>query len=204
MGGFIRTDTHTGNPQVEGIQPDELSPGVALTRLERKELGKKRKARSLKLAIMGIKLLDTCDPRYRNQIDMANAYRKRRSVELAEMHGHVSIGASALLASASLALAASRYVYELFGENAGGDIGIAMLKYAAQLGDSARQSELAAWEMSAREGLVKRKQSAMDQGVPWLAIQDGGRSQGGRPRNAQRQIDAVGVEAVPDLAESTS
>ncbi|MDD5374443.1 hypothetical protein [Acidithiobacillus sp.] len=102
------------------------------------------------------------------------------------MHGHVSTGASALIATASLALAASRYLYERFAKDGGGDMGTGMLKQAAQLADSARQSELAAWELSAREGLAKRKQASLEQGVPWLAHMETGVKQG-RKTNAERQ-----------------
>ncbi len=122
-----------------------------------------------------------------------NKYRKTRMKELARLHGHVSAGAGALLASASLALAASRFLYERFAgkpEDGGGDT--TTLKQAAQLADSARQSELAAWELSAREGVLKRRQEAMETGMPWLVNVEGvEKAKLGRKTNAQRYEKAI-------------
>ncbi len=200
VGGFLRADSGTTTPHFEQPVASELSQAAApeLTGPELKVMARKRKGRSLKLVIMGISstTLAKADPSYRNAVAMANAYRRKRSAELSEMHGHVSAGASALLASASMALAASRHLYEKYAEDGGGSIGTAMLKQAASLGDSARAAELAAWELSAREGLVKRKRASQDQGVPWLAVADGG-SKLGRKTNAERQQqsnDSVIVE----------
>ncbi len=189
IGGFIRTYGKSTLPSVEVTRPDELSQSPpAPTPEEVKVVRKKRQERSTKLAVMGLNrdILKAGDPDYRNAVLMSNNYRKRRAAELSDMHGHVSLGASALLASSSLALAASRYLYERFAKDAGGDLGVGMLKQAAQLADSARQSELAAWELSAREGLAKRKRAAMDTGVPWLAHVDSG-TKLGRKTNAERQ-----------------
>jgi len=159
------------------------------TRLPRNRRGK--------LAVMGLSkdILSKGDPRYATALRLANKYRKARSTELAVMHGHVSSGASALLASASLALAASRFLYEKFAETSDRDEpNYALLKQAASLADSARQSELAAWEMSAREGMVKRKLDAQNQGVPWLRDADGDKAKPGRKTNAERsQERALGV-----------
>ncbi len=182
-GGFIQEER--GPRPV--VKADEMEPGTP--GVDSAEMAKARKVRTLKLAVMGINknVLAKGDPAYRACVEMAQAYRKRRSMELSEMHGHVSIGASALLASASLAMAASRFLYEQFAKDAGGNLGTGMLKQAASLADSARQSELAAWEMSAREGLVKRKNNASQQGQPWLAQLDGDAKRGGRKTNAERQ-----------------
>ena len=192
IGGFVRgrADTHNAGHglTVEQVRPDEMMPAV--NPIPRARAARMRKGRATKLSIMGISktILETGDPRYHACLQMANSYRKVRARELAEMHGHVSSGASALLASGSLALAASRFLYERFAQDGGGELGVAMLKQAAQLADSARQSELAAWEMSAREGLVKRKLEASTAGVPWLAIQDGGANKSGRKTNEQRLL----------------
>ncbi len=192
-GGFIRIGGHTGTPTAEVGKPEDLAAAAApdLTPAEVKAARHKRKGRSLKLAIMGISstVLDRGDPAYKNAVIMAGALRKKRASEYVDLHGHVSVGVSALLASASLALAASRYLYEKFAEDAGGNIGTAMLKQAASLADSARQSELAAWEMCAREGLVHRKRASQEQGIPWLAVADGG-SKLGRKTNVQRQEES--------------
>ncbi len=135
---------------------------------------------------MGLRkdIIKAGDPDYAKCLHQANQYRKTRQKELAALHGHVSAGAGALLASASLALSASRYLYEKAA--ADGDSGL--LKQASQLADSARQSELAAWEMSAKEGVLKRRQDSAEAGMPWLLTQSGEeKAKPGRKTNAQRQ-----------------
>lgn len=197
-GGFVRALHGTRDMTVQVPRAEELARVNASvdTRLARLD----RKKRSTKLSIMGISkaILDKGDPKYVRCLTMANRYRKVRARELAELHGHVSSGASALLASGSLALAASRFLYERYAEDGGGDLGVTMLKQAAQLADSARQSELAAWEMSAREGMVKRRLEASTAGMPWLTVHDDGRNKMGRKTNLERkEIDAITVDAVP-------
>lgn len=200
-GGFI-TSRGDANLVVQVPRTDELLGADPDTDLD--AVRHKRKARSIKLAVMGLSsaIVDKADPRYKQAIKLANTYRRKRCAELAEMHGGVSIGASALLASGALALAASRYLYEKYAEDNGGALGVGMLKQAAQLADSARSSELAAWEMSARENLARRKLAAADQGVPWLAQVDGDGKKPGRKTNKQR-IEALNERLVitPDGTE---
>lgn len=200
-GGFIRKQVADRQAPigVEQPRPSELTYVPAPTWEERQKGRQSRKLKSTKLSLMGISkgVLAKGDPAYVRCLNQANSYRKVRARELAELHGHVSAGASALLASGSLALAASRYIYERFAETGGGDLGIGMLKQAAQLADSARSSELAAWELSAREGLVRRKLDASTQGVPWLAIQDGGKNKSGRKTNEERKARET-VEVAPE------
>ena len=153
------------------------------------------KGRKTQLACLGLsqKILKGGDPRYRAALYQANKYRKTRMKELAALHGHVSAGAGALLASASLALAASRFLYERYAEEPGlGGGELELLKQASGLADKARAAELAAWEMSAREGVLKRRTEASDAGVPWLQNLDGGdKAKSGRKTNAQRQEAAI-------------
>ncbi len=203
-GGFLRKQVADRQAPIGVEQPraSELTYPPLRTWEERAAGRKSRKRKATKLSLMGIsrKILDTGDPAYVRCLNQANSYRKVRARELAELHGHVSAGASALLASASLALAASRFIYERFAETGGGDLGIGMLKQAAQLADSARSSELAAWELSAREGLVRRKLDASTQGVPWLAIQDGGLNKRGRKTNEERKAMET-VEVAPETPD---
>lgn len=149
------------------------------------------KGRKTQLACLGLsqKILREGDPRYRAALYQANKYRKTRMKELAALHGHVSAGAGALLASASLALAASRFLYERYAEGAElGGGSLELLKLASGLADKARAAELAAWEMSAREGVLKRRTEASDAGVPWIQNIDGtDKAKPGRKTNAQRQ-----------------
>mgnify|MGYP001587220004 CR=1 FL=1 len=154
--------------------------------------------RKTKLAAFGLSpsIIKAGDPDYAKCLDQANKYRKIRMKELAQLHGHVSAGAGALLASASLSLAASRFLYQ----NAAQDGDPATLKQASQLADSARQCELAAWELAAKEGVLKRRQEASDAGMPWLLTGDGlAKAKTGRKSNAQRQAAALDVPNPPVL-----
>lgn len=196
VGGFIRNkDPDRAGPRVHVPEADELSGATnpdALQQLEsaqeaRKErrgwpkgksrIGQKRKP---KLAIMGIpkEALLAGDPRYARCAKLAQSYRNQRLREFAVSHGYVSAGASALLGTASLALAASRFLYETALEAPPDQIG-AKLKTASQLADSARSNELAAWELCAREAVQRRKSALNEAGVPWLQMPD---SKPGRPK----------------------
>ncbi len=181
VGGFIRARQDESPLLVETPRPDELAKAVLPHPRPWTLLPRRRRT---KIATMGLSrdILNRADPAYKRMMLLANSYRKVRASELANMHGCVSSGASALLASASLALAASRFLYEKVAET--GEI--ALLKQAASLGDSARQSELAAWEMSAREGAAKRKLDASKAGLPWLLTDQ--QAKPGRKTNEDRQL----------------
>lgn len=183
IGGFIRgrADTHTSGQglTVEGRRPDELSQAALAPRKGQKA------GRKLKLAVLGIPtdILDAGDPRYAACMRAAGTYRKARTRELFELHGYVSAGASSLLSTAAINLAASRFLYEKFALE--GDINL--LKVATKLSDSARQNELAAWELCAREGTARKKLAMADQGVPWIAQVDGDAKKLGRKTNLERK-----------------
>lgn len=108
--------------------------------------------RKPKLALLGVPLEST-DPRYALAMRQAGRYRKRRVSELAAVHGYVSAGVSSLVASASLALCASRYLYEIASETRDAET----LKRASALANDARQNELAAWELCSREAASRPK-----------------------------------------------
>ena len=168
--------------QVEVPRADELTKTVQSEMRERLEGKGKRNRRQTKLAVMGIptESLNGGDVRYARCVRLASAYRKVRSRELQVAHGYVSAGASALLSTAALALAASRFLYEKATE-AGPDEVAGILKQASQLSDSARSNELAAWELCAREAVQRKKAEAAGAGVPWLIPQQDRRG-AGRPR----------------------
>lgn len=199
-GGFLQ---HSNGTIQCRVQPTKMSAADAPERPE--GAGKGRKT---KLAAMGLSpaIIKAGDPRYAAALYQANKYRKTRMKELAKLHGHVSAGAGALLASASLALAASRFLYERYAEEpalGGGEL--ELLKQASGLADKARAAELAAWEMSAREGVLARRQDAASAGMPWIQTVDGhDKAKTGRKTNAQRQqtaiLEAGGFE-YPDLTE---
>jgi hypothetical protein len=151
-----------GVPRVEVLPPDELpavdahDTAAKLAERQRRgrpfEQGNRASAgRKPKLALLGVPA-DATDPRYALALRRASRYRKRRCSELAVAHGYVSAGASSLIASAALALSASRFLYEIAAET--GDA--ATLKQASALANDARQNELAAWELAARESGARK------------------------------------------------
>ena len=103
-----------------------------------------------RLALLGVSV-DATDPRYALALRRAARYRKRRCSELAAVHGYVSAGASSLIASAALALCASRYLYEVGASTGDAET----LKRASALANDARQNELAAWELASREAAAR-------------------------------------------------
>lgn len=163
---------------------------------------KPKRGRKTKLAAFGLSpsAIKAGSPEYATCLDQANKYRKTRMKELAQLHGHVSAGVGALLASASLALAASRFLYQAAAE--AGEATATSLKQASQLADSARQSELAAYELASKEGVLKRRTEAAGAGMPWLLNAEGEqKAKGGRKTNAERQAREMDVP-VPPMVES--
>ncbi len=193
-GGFIKA----GGNGIGGLQiatdPRDLThtAGVEL----KKGAGKGKRT---PLAALGLnkKLIDEGSPEFATCLAYADGYRKVRMRELAKLHGHVSAGAGALLASASLALAASRFLYQCAAKDGDGRL----LKQASQLADSARASELAAWELSAREGVLKRRHEASEAGMPWLRSADGYAAKPGRKSNVER-AEAMTLESPAPVVES--
>jgi hypothetical protein len=109
------------------------------------------------MALLGVEVADAADPAYRSALRKADAWRRRRCSELARDHGGaLSSGASALVASSALALAASRYVYGLAA--AAGKLGAPLFAQAAALADKARQAELTAIDLASRESAARPKQ----------------------------------------------
>lgn len=182
LGGMIHQSGKDG-VFTSAVQPERLHNPAAPNERDKNSL----RGRKTKLSCFGISkdLLAAGDPRYRAALTQANKYRKLRQRELADLHGHVSTGAGAMLASASLALAASRYLYERAAET--GDL--ALLKQAASLADSSRQHELAAYELAQREGVLAKRQKLAKEGMPWLQTVDGDdRVKTGRKTNEQRAV----------------
>lgn len=143
------------------------------------------KGRKNALATVGINLSEG-DPDYIKCLRLSDNYRKHRARELVVVHGFVSAGVSSLLSSAALALAASRYLYE----RAGKDGDVSLLITASKLADSARQSELAAWELCKKESVDRRKAAAAQEGAPWLVPPEGP----GRPKAAKKVQEAHVVD----------
>jgi hypothetical protein len=110
------------------------------------------------ISVFGVRV-EASDPAYARALRHAARYRRRRCSELAAAYGgHLSAGASSLVASAALALAGSRYLYELAGRN--DDAGL--LTQAARLADSAKGLEVAAMDIAEREKADRPTESDID------------------------------------------
>lgn len=165
---------------VETLPPDELPAGVpgpvgpAPPKPERDAAGRvlpgesartlaqaggKAKAEASKFArLMGLAVLPEDHP-YRPYIRLAREHRDDHAAEIAQSigGGKLSPGVVGLLASASLALAASRYLYD-----EGARLGdVKLLGAAANMADKSRTALLTAHELAAREAQI-RKQNERD------------------------------------------
>lgn len=172
--------------------------------------------RKTKLAVLGIPapILDNGSPEYARCVRLAQAYKKARTKEIFDAYGYVSSGTSALLAAASLALSASRFLYETAASTplrpSGDDRGLSMpqiLKLASSLSDSARQNELSAWELAARESVIKKRNSDASRALPWMVESVSGETKRGkgRPRSVQVVTEENNARTeLPGETESSS
>ncbi|MES1186324.1 MAG: hypothetical protein ABUL60_21115 [Myxococcales bacterium] len=145
-----------GSPRIEVLPADELpsvTPALAV-RPDRDANGRfvagntAGAAKRVRPGIRGALALGLADPRYRRFARWGARYATHRRRELAELHGgKISAGVGAMVESAALALAASRFVHLLAAETADTEL----FKQAAAMASTARQDELAAWELAARE-----------------------------------------------------
>ena len=150
-----------GSPRVEVLPPDELpaaKPGDPV-RPQRDATGRflpgnaAGAAKRVKPGIRGALGLDKSDPRYRVFARWGARYGAYRRRELAQVHGgSISAGVGAIVESAAHAMAASRFVQALAAEKGDPEL----FKQAAALGSTARQHELAAWELASREAEARR------------------------------------------------
>lgn len=163
--------TGTGVPRVEVLPPDELpsaTPSIAAP-LDRTPDGRfapgnaAGRAKRVRPGVRGSVGLDKADPRYRSFARWGARYGAHRRRELAHAHGgHLSAGASAIIESAAQAMAASRYVQQLAAECGDPEL----FRQAANLASTARQHELAAWELAAREAQARPR----DMATEWAAL----------------------------------
>ena len=153
-----------GSPRVEVLPPDELppaSPGLAVPssrdaagRFVRGNTAGQNKR--VKPGVRGALGLDKSDPRYKPFARWGARYGAHRRRELAEAHGGtLSAGVGAIVESAALAMAASRFVQSLAAEAGDPEL----FKQASALASTARQHELAAWELAAREADLPSKKT---------------------------------------------
>jgi hypothetical protein len=109
------------------------------------------KGRKPKLARAGVDA-PQADPEWSRYETQGRRYTQRRCRELAVQHGGtLGAGPSAMLASAGLALAASRWLYARAAVDGDADL----FKKAASLADSARQQELTAVALAEREAAAR-------------------------------------------------
>ncbi len=203
-GGMVRNKGEGRPPRVDNPRPQKLARPDPITAQETAiELeGTKQypniksplKERRCKLACLGIPshILDAGSQEYARTVRLANSYKKVRVKELFQAHGYVSSGVSALLAAASLALSGSRFLYEIAASTPiqaaeRGDLTLpAILKMASSLSDSSRQNELSAWELCAREAIVRKRNDMNVISVPWIQSESGGeRKKPGRKSKLQ-------------------
>ena len=150
-------------PGAQAVGPDPLATGrdaagkirstaaaVALAKLPRRSRFVPRKL--------------ACDPRFEPHNARRLEWQRKRMAEIQAAHGAVSHGVGAMLNAAAWLYAGGEFAAERAAES--GDL--EGFKAAASLTSTARQHELAAWELSAREAQVRPKAPA---GVPWLVAE---------------------------------
>lgn len=171
-GGFVRDRGEGRGVRASVPKVQDLTVTHQPVPVNVNKLAQERKTR---LATLGIpsSVLEVGSPAYKRCVKLASAYKRTRIKEFLGLHGQVSSGVHALLSAASLALAASRFLYETAAtmeiSPERGQLGMAgTLKLASSLSDSARQNELSAWELAAREAIVRAKMDAAKAQMPWL------------------------------------
>lgn len=170
-----RAKTHGApGPRIEVLPPDELPApvpdpqGVAARAVPRGPRGQFTREAARALGALGGKASKGHRPSLVSTLGMgrditptgeafapyrrrATSFRRAHTAELASLAGgECGTGPSAMVATAALQLAASRYLYELGTKQTPPDLN--MLKEARQQGDSSRQNLLAAYELAIREG----------------------------------------------------
>ena len=149
-----------GVPRIEVLPPDELpsATGSIAARAERtpdgrfargNTVGRQGRTRPGPRGLVGV---DRTSPDYRPFARWGARYGAHRRRELASAHGgEISAGVGAIVESAALAMAASRYLQHRAGLSNDAEL----FRQASQLASTARQHELAAWELAAREAAAR-------------------------------------------------
>jgi len=165
--------TGAGSPRVEVLPPTEqpFAPAGVAVPLEdgRDRSGRIRTAAAARAlaqlprrgAFLPRKL--ACDARFEPHNRRRLDWLRARRTELAAATGAVSHGVGAILAAAAWQHAAGEFAAELAAER--GDV--ELFKVAASLTSTARQHDLAAWELAVREAAARRSAGG-DAPVPWL------------------------------------
>lgn len=99
-----------------------------------------------------------CDPRYEPHNQRRLAWLKARRNEIATATGGVSHGVGAMLAAAAWLHSGGEFAAELAAETGNLDL----FKTAASLTSTARQHDLAAWELAVRESEARLERGDTD------------------------------------------
>lgn len=151
-----------GVPRIEVLPADEL-PAATPADAVRSERGPDgrflpgntiARQQRVKPGPRGLVGIDRTSNEFRPFARWGARYGAHRRRELALAHGgQISAGVGAIVESAALAMAASRYLQTLASQTNNPDL----FKQASQLASTARQHELAAWELASREADVLAK-----------------------------------------------
>lgn len=167
-----------GRPHVQVNVPDELPHAPA-----KKFGGRQPNAgRKPELTRLGVRIGSDRDPEWWATFGRADSYLAYRAAELGKRLGSCSAGVHGIVASAALAMAASRLLYQRAVDTGN----VELLSRAARLAESARQHELAAWELAVREANEERTRSA-ERPTRLHAIA------GGEPVQCEHEFTSTGV-----------
>jgi hypothetical protein len=109
-----------------------------------------------------------CDPRFEPHNRRRLEWLRARRTELMASTGGVSHGVGAMLAAAAWLHSGGEFAAERAAET--GDV--ELFKVSATLTSTARQHDLAAWELAVREAKA-RTDGAKNTDTPWLTEGDG-------------------------------
>jgi hypothetical protein len=187
-----------GSPRIEVKPADEQPPAQAVGadplvtgRDERKRVRTTDAARAMAKLPRRTRFVPrkfACDPRFEPHNRNRLAWQRSRIAELSAAHGGVSRGVGAIVSSAAWLYAAGEFAAELAAES--GDVD--MFKSAASLTSTARQHELASWELAAREGQARKQAQQNNPQSPLIgALGDGPGVGGPEPaRSSERRLFA--------------
>ncbi len=155
--------------RIEVLPGDELpaaTPANAEPR-QRDSLGRFQpgntaaRAQRLRPGVCGLARIHETAPEFRPFARWGSRYATHRRAELARAHGgEISAGVGAIVESAALTMAASRFLQWKASQTGDAEL----FKESSQLASTARQHELAAWELAAREAKARpRGPSIVDQ-----------------------------------------
>jgi hypothetical protein len=172
----IETAADRDSPRVRVARADELPPATSAIAVQsdRDEHGRfvrgntAAHAQRTRPGPRGRLGSERCAEDYRPFARWGARYGAHRRRELAETHGgQISAGVGALVESAALAMASSRYLDHRARQTGDAEL----FRQAARLAETARQHELAAWELAAREAKVR---PVSDPWARWRGRQDAG------------------------------